>query len=202
MTNSPSNRLVRRLVSPLVSKLVSVSDQSLYSKAISQPMSHPSRSTVRLNESRDRVQSRSRKTPRTSSLSVPEMELITWIGNNTNDITPWEAVVDKMYKNLKRWKKMHPTMKGRKAIIQIIVGGYTQFLTKAQGMPTHIESALTKIIRDFMWEDDSSPRITLKLLQKPIDEGGLNLLDIKARNEAIEIVWLKAYLNFSPTCPT
>ena len=125
-----------------------------------------------------------------------------WIGNNTNDITPWEAVVDKMYKNLERWKKTHPTMKGRKAIIQIIVEGYTQFLTKAQGMPMHIKSALTKIIRDFMWEDDSSPRIALELLQKPIDEGGLNLLDIKARNEAIEIVWLKAYLNFSPTCPT
>src|SRR5579864_7635277 len=29
-------------------------------------------------------------------------------------------------------------------------------------------------------------------------EGGLNLLDIKSRSEAIEIMWLKAYLNFSP----
>jgi len=28
-------------------------------------------------------------------------------------------------------------------------------------------------------------------------EGGLNILDIKLRNEAIEIIWLKAYLNFS-----
>ena len=125
-----------------------------------------------------------------------------WIGNNTNDITPWEAVVDKTQKNLERWKKTHPTMKGRKAIVQIIVGGYTQFLTEAQGMPTHIESALTKIIRDFMWEDDSSLRIALELLQRPTEEGGLNLLDLRARNEAIEIIWLKAYLNLSPTRPT
>ena len=36
-----------------------------------------------------------------------------WIGNNTNNITPWEAVVDKMHKNLERWKKTHPTMEGR-----------------------------------------------------------------------------------------
>ena len=41
-TNSPNNRLVRRLVSPSVSRLVSVSDQSWYSKAISQPTSHQS----------------------------------------------------------------------------------------------------------------------------------------------------------------
>jgi len=34
-------------------------------------------------------------------------------------------------------------------------------------------------------------------LQRPINEGGLNILDIKARNEAIEIIWLKSYLNFT-----
>ena len=124
-----------------------------------------------------------------------------WIGNNTNDITPWEAIVDKTQKNLERWKKTHPTMKGRKAIVQIVIGGYTQFLTKAQGMPIHIETALTKLIREFMWEDDSSPRIALEMLQRPVEEGGLNLLDLKARNEAIEIIWLKSYLDFSPTRP-
>lgn len=31
-------------------------------------------------------------------------------------------------------------------------------------------------------------------------EGGLNILDIKSRNKAIEIIWLNAYLNFSPSC--
>ena len=71
-------------------------------------------------------------------------------------------------------------MKGRKAIIQIIVGGHTQFMTKAQGMPPHTEAALTKTIWNFMWEDDSSPRITLELLQRPTEGGGLNLLDLKA----------------------
>ena len=86
--------------------------------------------------------------------------------------------------------------------VQIIVGGYTQFLTKAQGMPPHIEAALTKIIREFMWESDSSPRIALGVLQSPIEHGGLNLLDLKARNEAIDIMWLKSYLNFSPSRPT
>lgn len=53
-----------------------------------------------------------------------------------------------------------------------------------------------------MWERDSSPRITLEILQRPIEEGGLNLLDLKVRNEAIDIIWLKSYLNLSPTRPT
>jgi len=48
-------------------------------------------------------------------------------------------------------------MAGRKIIVQTIAGGHTQFLTKAQGMPVTIEKALVKMIRDFMWEEDSSP---------------------------------------------
>ena len=34
-----------------------------------------------------------------------------------------------------------------------------------------------------------------------MEEGGLNHLDITSRNKAIEIIWLKAYLNISPTRP-
>ncbi len=71
-----------------------------------------------------------------------------------------------------------------------------------QGMPKHIKKALTKIIRNFIWEENTSPRIALDQLYHPIDQGGLNLLNLKARNEAVEIVWLKAYLNLSPLHPT
>jgi hypothetical protein len=125
-----------------------------------------------------------------------------WIGNRTDDATPWEPTLDKMQKKLEIWGKTHPTLRGRKIVVQAIVGGHTQFLTKAQGMPTHIEEALTKMIRKFVWEDDSSPRIKLDYLQGPQESGGLNLLDIKARNEAIDLIWLKAYLDISPSRPT
>ena len=58
------------------------------------------------------------------------------------------------------------------------------------------------MIRDFIWDQNTSPRIALKHLFKPIKDGGLNLLNIKAWNEAIEIVWLKSYLNLSPSHPS
>jgi hypothetical protein len=52
-----------------------------------------------------------------------------------------------------------------------------------------------------MWDDNSSPRIANETLTKPITMGGLDLLDLEARNDAINIMWLKAYLNFAPTRP-
>jgi hypothetical protein len=67
-------------------------------------------------------------------------------------------------------------------------------------MPPYIEDALTNIMSKFMWGQGMRPRIAMAMLQCPTYEGGLNVLDIKARNKAIEIVWLKTYLNFSPSC--
>ena len=122
-----------------------------------------------------------------------------WIGNKVNDLTPWESVIDKITRKLDLWARSHPTLYGRRLITQAVVGGHTQFLTKAQGMPNHIEEAMVKIIRDFVWDKDIHPRIALEYLYKPLNEGGLNLLDIKARNEAIELIWLRDHLNLTPS---
>ena len=125
-----------------------------------------------------------------------------WIGNNTNDLTPWETILDLTRKDIERWLRIHPTLYGKRLITQAIVGGRTQYLTKVQGMPPRIEKALQKIIQNFLWESEGTPCIALDTLELPLEEGGLNLLNIKSRNETIEIMWLKTYLNFSPTRPT
>ena len=64
-------------------------------------------------------------------------------------------------------------------------------------MPPHIEEALTKILRDFIWDHDIHLRIALEYLYLPLNEGGLNLLDINARNEAIKVMWVKTYLDLT-----
>ena len=87
------------------------------------------------------------------------------IGDRLNNLTPWEPIVERIHKSLVHWNKMLPTMKGRATIVQAVVGGCMQYLTMAQGMPSHIEFALTKIIHDFMWEQDSSLRIAIEALQ-------------------------------------
>ena len=125
-----------------------------------------------------------------------------WIGSKIKNHTPWEAVLDKIVRKLEIWGRSHPTLYGKQLIVQTVVGGHTQFLTKAQGMPPHIEVAITKIIRDFIWDNDEHPRITLEHLHRPLKEGGLNLLNIEAQNEAIELVWMRDFLNLTPSRQT
>jgi hypothetical protein len=88
-----------------------------------------------------------------------------WIGNKAHDTAPWETIIDNVSKHLQRWKETHPSIFGKRLIAQAVVGGRTQFLTKAQGMPNPIREALTKLIKNFIWETKATPRLALNALQ-------------------------------------
>lgn len=122
-----------------------------------------------------------------------------WIGNHSDGQAPWVTVIEKVERNLTRWGRSHPTLDGRKLIIQMIVGGMTQYLTKIQGMPKDIENRLIQIIRRFIWNSESTPTVSLETLMSPKSSGGKDLLDLKARNEAIALTDLASYLKLG--CP-
>jgi exonuclease III len=121
-----------------------------------------------------------------------------WIGNRTNDNAPWETILEKVGADLDRWNRRHPTWLGKRHVVQWIVGGRTQFLAKAQGMPKNIEKRLEKAMMRFVWNDITTYTVSKAQLSLPLHEGGMNLLDVKVRNQAIELMWLKDYLDFSP----
>ncbi|KAJ3757152.1 hypothetical protein EV360DRAFT_21642, partial [Lentinula raphanica] len=107
------------------------------------------------------------------------------IGNGISQLTPWTKVIEKIDASLERWEKSKPTMEGRRLIISMIVGGMTQYLTKVQGMPREIETRLEKRVRKFLWDDKTLVRVNKETIYAPIEEGGRQLLDLLARNEAI-----------------
>ncbi|EIW64975.1 uncharacterized protein TRAVEDRAFT_76807, partial [Trametes versicolor FP-101664 SS1] len=117
-----------------------------------------------------------------------------WIGNGIDLEAPWEPVIKTIETNLAKWKRGRPTMNGRKLAVAIEVAGRTQFRAAVQTMPASVEQRLTKIVADFTWNGDARPCIARDQLYLPVPRGGLKLLNMKARNEAIAIMWLKTYL--------
>ncbi|KAF6746600.1 hypothetical protein DFP72DRAFT_1076280 [Ephemerocybe angulata] len=78
-----------------------------------------------------------------------------------------------------------------------LVGGYTQYLTRVQGMPESTVNNLKKQTDDYIWAKDGEKKantIALTTLHKPKDQGGLGLLDIETRNEAIDAKRLQTLL--------
>jgi ribonuclease HI/exonuclease III len=159
---------------------------------------------------RNKIVTERRLTPQDSAIDISVQitkdgeairSLGAWIGYNTKEEKPWEPVLDKIRTELDKWTTTHPNRQGKRTIAQTVIGARTQFLTKAQGMPDRILNALTKEIDRLVW-NDKQPRLAKEVLQDSPAKGGIQILDLKARNEAIDIMWLKGYLNFSNTRPT
>ncbi len=117
-----------------------------------------------------------------------------WIGNRCDNDVPWMNMIRTVEKNLAFWSRRRPTLNGRKLIIGMEVGGRTQFLAKAHPMSENVEKRLETIVSMFMSNGERRPRVGKDTLYLPISQGGLNLLDVKARNEAIDVIALKEYL--------
>jgi ribonuclease HI len=123
-----------------------------------------------------------------------------WVGNETNPEEPWRPIVETIKKDFARWETRYPTLEVKRHIVQMIAGGKTQFLSRAQGMPERIQNELQKLINSFVWEKEIS---SMKIgdLSMDIDKGGRRVMDIKARNEAINLMWVKDYLRMGNNRP-
>lgn len=124
-----------------------------------------------------------------------------WVGSGVDQVGVWSKTLDKVVSNLERWELGHPTMEGRRLIIIMVVGGMTQYLTKVQGMPLAVEGHIEKRVRQFLWAGKSSVSVNKETVYSRIADGGRNLLDIPARNEAIMVTWLAAYTRFGVDRP-
>lgn len=76
-----------------------------------------------------------------------------------------------------------------------------QYLTTVQGMPRAVENKLEKMTKNFVWEGAKAP-LKMALLYHPLAEGGLGLLDLRSRNEAIKLRWCRPYLDLGSSRPT
>ncbi|KAF9560006.1 hypothetical protein CPC08DRAFT_612641, partial [Agrocybe pediades] len=120
------------------------------------------------------------------------------IGNKVDQVNVWSPVIEKVNKRLSQWERGHPTPEGRRllyhfVIVNMDVGGQTQYLTRVQGMPTDVETLIAKRITRFVWAD-STAMVNIETMQAPHVQGGKSLLDIARRNRAIELMKLRTYL--------
>ena len=73
-------------------------------------------------------------------------------------------------------------------MIQMYVEDMTQFLID-------ILKRMEKLVKQHLWDDRITTLVTLEHAKLLIEKGGLAILDLEARNEAIQLMWLRAYLD-------
>ncbi|KAF9555219.1 hypothetical protein CPC08DRAFT_744281 [Agrocybe pediades] len=128
-----------------------------------------------------------------ASDGTPVRVLGAYVGNKLDQVAVWTPTIDKITQRLERWSLNHPTQEGRCLVVGMFVGGLTQYLTRVQGMSTEIEEIIRRKITTFMW-DGGTPMVNANLMSRDHPEGGRRVLNIKARNEAINLMKLQRYL--------
>lgn len=131
---------------------------------------------------------------------VPVRILGAYVGNRINPEGVWTPTLEKLDRRLKQWQKCHPTQNGKRLILGMEVGGLTQYLTRVQGMPASVEEQIRKSMSAFFW-DEASPTVAVDTLHAPVATGGKGLMDISARNEAIDLMRIKTYLRLTTDRP-
>ena len=132
----------------------------------------------------------------------PVRVLGAWLGSGVDQVTTWAPIMEDCGKRLRRWGAVRHSLEGRRLILQMQVAGVTQYLTKVQGMPRSVEEELNRQIRHFTWNHEKADTVNQVQMYAQHEKGGKRILDIEARNEAIHLTWLKAYLNLGEGGPT
>jgi len=83
----------------------------------------------------------------------------------------------------------------KKLILKALITSRSWFLAAVNGMPDHIENEMTKIMKDFIWDGNKRGLMRLDYTAKVRAKGGLGMSDLKTRMKAIDIMWLKKYLD-------
>ncbi|KAG2337917.1 hypothetical protein BDR05DRAFT_978342 [Suillus weaverae] len=89
------------------------------------------------------------------------------VGNSVCEEAIWSPIIKKIENSPERWEIWHQSINRRAIIIQQTFGGMTQYLTTAQGMPKHIETTLSKQIREFIWDTGGKNSISIDTLCAP-----------------------------------
>jgi len=118
----------------------------------------------------------------------------TWVGNKINTYPQWEKILEHQRRTMEKWSKSRPSYKGKEVILKALVQSKALFLATVNDMPKDIQEKMTKQMKDFMWNNKEKGLMKWEDITQEKAKGGLNIPDISARIEAIQIMWLKKYL--------
>ena len=112
------------------------------------------------------------------------------IGNKEEDLnTNWESLIGKIKAVSRMWYYHNMTLYGKVMIVNALIGSL--FVYKLQilhDIPANIIAQTETVINDFIW-NGKMPKIPLKTLQINKDHGGLCLISLQFKQNALLCKW-------------
>ncbi|KAH6914277.1 hypothetical protein BKA70DRAFT_1519966 [Coprinopsis sp. MPI-PUGE-AT-0042] len=94
-----------------------------------------------------------------------------FVGIGIDDVGVWTPTIEQVIRALERWSRSNPTVEGRRHIVNMEVGGRTQYREDVQGMPEIVRKTIKKLISTFMW-NNKPPAVDQITMSEPLELGG------------------------------
>ena len=120
----------------------------------------------------------------------------------------YDKIVEKVGATLKGWSSRSLSLAGKVTIVNTLIGSlFVYNMSVIPAMSTETITKVEKLIESFLW-NGRRPKIPLKVLQSPKNLGGLNLISLKAKDDAMKLTWFHilqedeelAYLVYKKLC--
>ena len=117
------------------------------------------------------------------------------IPNGKSSYDPYHNILQKTQLISKKWSRRNLTLMGKILIINTLMSSlYVYKMMVLANLTKHQISAIYQCFKNFMWNGKCS-KIKLELLQMPKDYGGLKMVDIDIKQNAIKINWVPKICN-------
>ncbi|KAI0737439.1 hypothetical protein C8Q80DRAFT_1060440, partial [Daedaleopsis nitida] len=96
-----------------------------------------------------------------------------FMGNGIDQCDIWSPTIAKITAVIERWQRGNATVEGCRHVIQMMLGGMSQFLTNVQRMPDAVCKRLDKMLRAYLWNDRIIPPVNKEYVYASVETGGL-----------------------------
>ena len=107
----------------------------------------------------------------------------------------YDGIVNKVKTTLNTWHNRGLSLTGKIQVVNTLVASlFVYKMMVLPIIPQHIVKNVDNLIRQFLWNGGKS-KIAYRILQNPIDAGGLNLVDLKRKDKALKTTWPQILYN-------
>ena len=100
----------------------------------------------------------------------------------------WESRISSLEKTLHTWKQRNLTLFGKVIVVKVLALPQLVYTASNTTVPDNILHQIERLIFNFIWKPTEP--IKRNQIINPIEEGGLNIIDIPSHFEALKAVWI------------
>jgi len=106
----------------------------------------------------------------------------------------FETRIDKCKKVINEWKSRNLTMIGRIQILKTFIVSQFLYIVSATVMPERYVTTINNLIVNFVWKGRKA-KLARDILYKDVENGGLNVPEMRTLLSVSNIKWVKRYLD-------